>query len=95
MNTDEEEGSASHKHRGINDMEAGDSKMEGRRDSYNKGGSVDGGNSQTLDAMMMEEEEAVVEQTKMKKKTDTMTLKPTFDNGLDMISSDEYIRVSR
>ena len=88
---DEEGGSPSHKRRTLEDMEAGDSKMEGRVGN-NKGNSLDGGNSQLLDAMLMEEEEVVVEEPK-KKKTDATAYKPMYDNGLDMISADEYIRL--
>ena len=80
----------------FDDLEMGDSKIEGRGDNNNnKGGSVDGGQSQTLDVMMMEEEEGLmeVEQPKKKKAEKANQLKPTFDNGLDMLSSDEYIRV--
>ena len=44
---------------------------------------------------MMEEEEVVLEAPKKKKNVNTNQLKPTFDNGLDMLSSDEYIRVSK
>ena len=83
----------------FDDLELGDSKIEGRGDNNNnnKGGSVDGGQSQTLDVMMMEEEEGLmeIEQPKKKKTEKVNQLKPTFDNGLDMLSSDEYIRVSQ
>ena len=88
---DDEEGSPNHKRRSLEDMEAGDSKMEGRGGN-NKGSSLDGGNSQLLDAMMVEEEEVVVDEPK-KKKVDATSLKPMYDNGLDMISADEYIRI--